>query len=88
MIEDHIQDHLDAGPVTGLHHLFEFHHLLAHAPRAAIAGLGRKKADRVIAPVVFQPFAGERIGPFQLIVVEFMDGHQLHGRYPKVSQVW
>jgi hypothetical protein len=51
VVVDDVEDHLDADPVEGLHHRLEFVHLLPGRAQG-VAGVGRKVADRVVAPVV------------------------------------
>ncbi|CCJ78250.1 hypothetical protein BN135_3314 [Cronobacter muytjensii 530] len=50
VVVDHIQDHLDTGVMVGAHHIAE----PLNAARAEIARGRREKAQRVIAPEVFQ----------------------------------
>ncbi len=68
VVVDDVEDHLDPGRVQRLHHRLE----LVHLARRGIAGVGREKADRVVAPVVAQPLLDE-----PAVVDERMHRHQL-----------
>ena len=50
VVVDHVEQHLDPGLMQFPHHLAELGQRIA----PAIARLGRKKADRVVAPVILQ----------------------------------
>ena len=87
VVEDDVQDDLDAGPVKRLHHLLELERLLAIAARAAVGRLRGHERHRVIAPVVRQPLAGHRIRPDLIALVELRDRHQLDGRHAEVLEI-
>ena len=85
VVEHHVQDHVDA---VGVQLPDEGLELTALAPglgRGGRARVGRKEADRVVAPVVEQlaPVDFPAVGH----LVELEDGHQLHGVDPQVHQV-
>jgi len=76
VVVDHVEDHLEAGVVITRHHLLE----LAQGIRSvrSVARIGRKEADRVVAPVVPKTFL-EQVA----VVQEGMDRQQLHRRHPQ-----
>ena len=51
VIEDHVQDHLDARLMEGLDHFLELQRLLAHASRTAVGRFWRTEDDGIVAPV-------------------------------------
>ncbi len=54
VVEHHVEDHLDAGPVQRLHHVAELAQVAALFRLGAVVGLGREVPVRVVAPVVVQ----------------------------------
>ena len=59
VVVDHVEDHLEPGPVQRLDHRLELVDLLAAVPGRAVAVVGREEADGVVAPVVGHPGARE-----------------------------
>jgi hypothetical protein len=54
MVINYIEDHLNAGPVKILHHLFELGNLATNCSTACAPGFRSKKTDAVVAPVIGQ----------------------------------
>ena len=52
VVVDHVEDHLDARLVQGLHHHLELLHLLAAVTARRVGVVGSEEADRVVPPVV------------------------------------
>ena len=52
VVENHVQNHFDAGSVQRPHHLFELANLAARLGARRIAAVRRKKGKRIVAPVV------------------------------------
>ena len=85
--KDDVQDDLNTRLVEGLHHLLELQPLLAQVSTAGVGALRSHESDRIIAPVVPQPLAGQGIDLRQFMLVELLYGHQLHCRHAQVLQV-
>ena len=51
MVEDHVENHLDAGAVQGQHHFLELADLAAGLGAHGIAAVRGEKRQRVVAPV-------------------------------------
>ncbi len=80
VVEDHVEDHLDAGPVQRLHHVPE---VVERAQRGARGGVGLvrgEEGDGGVAPVVDEAAGG-------VLRVELEDRHQLHGGDAQVAKV-
>ena len=65
-----------------LHHALELAHLFPAGTRRAIAMIGRKEPQRVVAPMV-----GEAQRAETFFVCVLMNGEQLHGGDPKVHEM-
>ncbi len=76
VVKDHVQHDLDAVGVQFLDQVLELVHLHPVLAGRRIARLGRVEADRAVAPVVHQQFAGFRVDAAVLELVEFVDRHQ------------
>ncbi len=87
VVEDHVEDHLDAGGVQGLDHLLEFAHLGPGRQVDRVGGLGGEKAQRMVAPEVVQRFPGQGVLTVIVGFVEFGDRQQFHGGDAKFLQV-
>ena len=83
VVVHHIQNHLNARLVQGLHHLLEFLHLLPRLPRRTIARVGGKVGQGVIAPVVTQTRTRQVSGKG----VEMVHRQQFHGGDAQLGQV-
>ena len=87
MVEDHVEDYLDAGPVQGLDHLLEFPDLVARCRINSISVLERKKGNRAVAPEVGEFFAGDRVDPDIFQFVEVGDRHQFDSGYSQFFEI-
>jgi hypothetical protein len=82
VVVDHVEDHFDSRRVERPHHRFEFRKRLARRRLGGVFQMRREKVQRVVAPIISQPFFQ------QMAVVEMeMDRHQLDGRHAKIEQV-
>ena len=52
VVEDHVEDHFDAGLVQGPDHLLELVDLAARLVAGRVAAMRREEAQRIVAPVV------------------------------------
>ena len=82
VVVDHVEDHLDAGPVERLHHLLELVDLLAEVPGRRVARVGAEEPDRVVAPVV-----GEAAVGLVLLGHRVVHGQQLDRGHPQLGEV-
>ena len=57
VVEDDVEDDLDAGLVEGADHVAELVDLAVLLAAGGVGGLGRGEGDAVVAPEVPQPFA-------------------------------
>ena len=80
VVVDDVEDHFETGVVQASDHLLEFAQRVRHVRR--IAGIGGKKTDRIVAPVVFQTLV-EQIA----VVDEGVDGQQFDRRHAQRSDV-
>jgi len=80
VVEDHVEDHLDAGAVQRLDHVAELVEHRQRPRRGGVAGMRREERHRRVAPVVRQP--GRRV-----LRVELEHRHQLDGGDAQVDQV-
>ena len=55
VVEHHVEDHLDAGPVQGLDHVAELVHRAERVPARAVRRVRGEERDRLVAPVVDLP---------------------------------
>ena len=83
MVEDHVEDHLDARPVQGQHHLLELADLAARLAADRIAAVRGKKRQRIVAPVV-RPII--RLAE-AIVGGKLEDRHQLDGRHAQRLQI-
>src|SRR4030095_9930493 len=81
VVEDHIEDDLQARAVQGLDHLAKLVERAERVFAQAVAGVRREEGDRLIAPVVLQPRRG-------VLLVELKDGHQLDGADAETLEIW
>ncbi len=82
VVVDHVEDHLDAGPVHGLDHGLELLHLLAVRRAGRVVGVRREERQGVVAPVVAQALLQQRV-----VLHELVHGHQLDRGHPQPGQV-
>ena len=75
MIEDHVQEYLDARPMEGLDHFLEFQFLLTRSSRTAIGSFRREEGHGIVAPVIPERLTGLRIDAWHLAFIEFLHGH-------------
>ena len=80
MIEDHVQDHFDPGPVQGLDQIPEFVQHCQWVFPGAIPLVGSKEGHRGVTPIVDQSRRA-------VLDVELEDREQFHGSDPQVFQV-
>ena len=85
MVEDQIEDNLDACPVKTADHGFELVDRLI-GPGSQPRSQGKKR-QRVVAPVVQQRLTGLRFKKFVVGLVPFGDRQQLHRSYSQFLQV-
>src|SRR5262249_43688318 len=85
MIEHHVQNYFDAGPVQRLHHIAEFPQVAAALGAHAKSGLRRKITYRAIPPIVSHGSPVDLTQDGRLIEVEYRQ--QLHRRHTEVLQV-
>ena len=79
MVEDYIEDNLEALPVKFTHKLLELKHRVGRiAVRDRIAAVWRKKPHCAVAPVVLESFSGFRIFADQFIRVERVYRQKFH----------
>jgi len=77
VVEDHVEDHLDARPVQGLHHLLELADLVPGPVAGGVAPVRGEQRHRIVAPVVGPPRpVAEAVEDGELV-----HGHELHRRY-------
>src|SRR5690554_3880326 len=79
MVVDDVEYHFDAGIMHALYERLE----LVDAPAPEILGMRREEGDRVVAPIVPEPFFDE-----VPVVYEGMDGQQLDRGHAEVHQVF
>ena len=83
VVEDHVEDHLDAGAVQRPDHLLELADLGARFGRHGIAAVRGKETQRIVAPVVRpRRHLAEAVADGKLV-----DRHQLDGRHAQRLQV-
>ena len=87
VVEDHIQDDLDAVAMQLLHQRLELVHLHAELAGRRVTGLGRKEADRAVAPVVEKLLAGVGVDLAVFPLVELVDRHQLEAVDAQLLQI-
>ena len=81
VVVDHVEDHLDPGPVQCLHHRLELGDLVP-AAGGGIPDVRSQEADRVVAPVVGEALLEERP-----VADELMHWQQLDCRDPEGCEV-
>ena len=87
VVEDDVEDDLDAGLVEGLDHVPELADVGALVGRDAVALVRVEEADRAVAPVVDEPLPGQRVRPADLGLVELEDRQQLDRRDAQLLEV-
>ena len=85
MIEHHVQDHLDPVFMQRPDQLLEFRPLPVVLAGRRIAGIRRKKADRIVPPVIQQLLSVRFPGVHGF--VKFKYRHQLHRVDAKLLQI-
>ena len=75
MVEDHIENHLDACGMQRPDHFLELPHLAARLAAGGITPVRGEEGHRVIAPIV-RAFTANAIGSLRR---ELMDRHQFDG---------
>ena len=77
MVEDDVENHLDAGGMEGPNHLLEFANLAARLLPGRVATVRREEGQRIVAPVVelVGPDAAGQLGG------KLVHRHQLHRRH-------
>ena len=83
VVEDDVENHLDAVGMQFADHLLELPHLVARRGAFHVAAVGREEGHRVVAPIV-RSFA---LGTVALLGGKFVDRHQLDRRDAKRFQV-
>ena len=83
VVEDHVEDHFDAGAVQRQHHFLELADLAARLRAHGVAAMGGEEGQRVVAPVVGP---GELL-PQAVVDGELMDRHQLDRGHAQRLQV-
>mmetsp|Transcript_100335 Transcript_100335/g.239220 ORF Transcript_100335/g.239220 Transcript_100335/m.239220 type:complete len:278 (-) Transcript_100335:693-1526(-) len=87
VVEDHVQDHLDALPVKLSHQRLEAHDRRADSVTRREALHRHEKVDCRVAPEVTQLFAVLRVLPGASSLIELVDWQQLHCIDPQLEQV-
>ena len=82
VVVDDVQDHLEARRVHRPDHHLELLNVVLRDARATVVGLRGQEAQRVVAPVVLQPFLDQ-----VAIVQVIMHRQELDGRHAQVGQV-
>ena len=85
MIEHHIQNDLNPILLQLIDQLLQLVSLVIVLHLRGISRIGRKEADRVIAPIIIELHTVHHPGILHL--VKFKDRHQLHGIYAQIFQV-
>ena len=75
VVEDHVEDHRDAGRMERLDQCLELRDLRAVMAGCGVPALGGVESDRAVTPVVAKPATGRRIHELVLGLVELEDGH-------------
>ena len=78
VVEDHVEDDLDAGGVEGLDQILELVDLLSVRAARGEAGLRSAEGQRAVTPVVAELVARFGVGAEIFVLVEFEDGHEFH----------
>ena len=87
VIEDHIQNHFNAGIVKSPHHFLELQLLLAHASGTAVGSFGCKKRYRIVSPVVPEGLMRLRIAARDGMLVELLHGHQFYSSHSQSFEI-
>ena len=87
VVEDDVEDDLDAGGVKGPDHVAELVDLAVLAAAGGVGRLGRREGDAVVAPEVPQPLAGLRVGEGTIVLVELVDRQQFDGGDAQLFQI-
>ena len=83
VVEDDVEDHLDAGSVESPHHLLEFSDLAARLLSRRVPAVGGEEGHRVVAPVV------ELLGPGSVgqLGWKLVHRHEFHGGHAQRLEV-
>ena len=87
VVEDDVEDDLDAGRVEGPDHLAELVDLAVLGAGGGVGGLGGGEGDAVVAPEIAQPLAGVGIDERAIALVELVDRQQFDGRDAQRLQI-
>ena len=87
VVEDDVEDDLQARLVEGVDHRAELVPRLRRARLHGIGGLRGGEGDRVVSPEVQQAFAGQRVDVVAIVLVEFVDRQQLDRRDPQLAEI-
>ena len=87
MIEDHVEDDLNAGAVELAYHLLELANRRHWVGALRVGSFRRKEPHWIVAPVVLQGFTGNRIGARNLVLIEFVEGKELQRRNTELPEV-
>ena len=82
MVVNDIDDDLYAFTVQSLDHGLELRQLLSQCSRRGVAGLRRKKADRIVSPIVREAAVDEKF-----VCDELVNRHHLYGCDPQGSEI-
>ncbi len=85
MIKHDIENHLNPILLQLVYQLFQLISLMIMFHHRRVARVWRKKADRIITPVIVELFPVHNPGALHL--VKFKDRHQLHSIDPEVFQI-
>ena len=85
MVEYHIQNDADPVLLQLVNQLLQLVPLMIMLHHGRIARIGRKEADRIIAPVIIELYSVHNSGIFHL--VKFKNRHQLHGVDSQILQI-
>lgn len=87
VVEHDIENDFDTNPMQLADHGLEVVDLAARAGPGAVRLFGRKKTNRVLAPVVLQLLTGNIVVPRVVPRVEFLNRHELHRSHAEFEQV-
>ena len=87
VVEDDVEDHLDARLVERLHHRLELAHGVARARLGRVGGLGREERDRLVAPEVPERLPGQQVRARVVALLELGHRHQLDRGHAQLLQV-
>ena len=87
VVEDDVENDLDAGLMQLLYHPFELLAPVRLPPTLRIGRLRRKEGDGAVAPVVCERLAGQRVELLRFPLVEFLDREELDRGNPQFLKV-